>query len=150
MSVLSFFVHGLPAPQGSKRYVGNGVMVESSKKVKPWRQNVVQAAREAIAHFEGFEPLAGPVQLGITFYFPRPKSHFGTGRNAQRLKDTAPHYVTSHHSGDLDKLIRSTSDGLETAGVLRDDSLISISWATKVYGETPGARISVELLTVNV
>ena len=44
-------VRGDPAPQGSKKFVGmaggRGLMVESSKRVKPWRQDVVAAAREA-------------------------------------------------------------------------------------------------------
>lgn len=31
-----FSVLGLPAPQGSKTHVGEGRMVESSKRVKPW------------------------------------------------------------------------------------------------------------------
>ena len=31
-------VIGLPAPQGSKRHVGHGVMIESSNNVKPWRE----------------------------------------------------------------------------------------------------------------
>ena len=34
-----FAVLGLPAPQGSKRHVGEGRMVESSKRVKPWRRH---------------------------------------------------------------------------------------------------------------
>ena len=37
MNDVSFNVIGIPGAQGSKRHVGNGVMVESSKKVKPWR-----------------------------------------------------------------------------------------------------------------
>ena len=36
-----------PAPQGSKRHVGRGVMVESCKNVKPWRLLV---AKTAIIH----------------------------------------------------------------------------------------------------
>ena len=44
MGALTFRVYGTPAPQGSKRHVGRGVMVESSKKVAPWRQDVVAAA----------------------------------------------------------------------------------------------------------
>jgi Holliday junction resolvase RusA-like endonuclease len=48
---------------------------------------------------------------------------------------------------DLDKLLRSTLDGLTDAGVWRDDSqVVSIS-AAKVYaknGDTPGVIIEVE------
>ena len=42
-------VNGLPAPQGSHKHVGGGRMVESSKKVKPWRQDV-KAAAEALGN----------------------------------------------------------------------------------------------------
>ena len=37
MTPITLTVRGLPAPQGSKRHIGRGVMVESSKRVKPWR-----------------------------------------------------------------------------------------------------------------
>ena len=37
MPFLSFDVKGVPGAQGSKRHVGRGVMLESSKKVAPWR-----------------------------------------------------------------------------------------------------------------
>jgi len=42
----SFTVWGIAAPQGSKRHVGNGVMLESSDRVRPWRQDVRFAALE--------------------------------------------------------------------------------------------------------
>ncbi len=35
---------GKPAPQGSKRSLGGRVMIESSKRCKPWRQDVRHAA----------------------------------------------------------------------------------------------------------
>jgi crossover junction endodeoxyribonuclease RusA len=33
-------VRGIPAPQGSKRHVGGGRMIESSRAVGPWREAV--------------------------------------------------------------------------------------------------------------
>src|ERR1700676_3259288 len=33
-------VRGIPAPQGSKRHVGGGRMIEMSKAVGPWREAV--------------------------------------------------------------------------------------------------------------
>jgi hypothetical protein len=45
---LTFVVYGLPAPQGSKRSLGNGILVESSKAVRPWRQDVKHAALACI------------------------------------------------------------------------------------------------------
>ena len=45
-SGFSLTVYGVAAPQGSKRHVGNGVMIESSNRVRPWRQDVRFAALE--------------------------------------------------------------------------------------------------------
>ena len=42
----TFTVLGTPAPQGSKRHVGKGVMVESSRGCKPWRQDVRHTAMD--------------------------------------------------------------------------------------------------------
>lgn len=42
-------VYGLPGAQGSKRAVGRGVMVESFKRVTPWRSAVITATVETHA-----------------------------------------------------------------------------------------------------
>lgn len=143
---LQFRVYGLPAPQGSKRHVGNGVMVEMSKKVKPWRQDVVQAALDAIRNNPTFETLTGPVAVRVTFYFPRPKYHFGTGKNAGLLKAGAPVYQTTNP--DVDKCVRSTFDALTTAGVWRDDNLAADISARKMFDTLPGASVRITPLQV--
>lgn len=135
---LEFWVPGLPAPQGSKRHVGRGVMVESSKHVKPWRESVKWAAREA-ADKSGWRMADGPVVMSVIFLFLRPKSHFGTGKNAGTLKADAPIYVT--RAPDLSKLLRSTEDALVDAGVILDDRLIVDSSQAKRYGKNQGAQI---------
>ena len=138
-------VRGVPAPQGSKRHIGHGIMIENSKKVKPWRQDVRAAA---IDHYEG-DIIARAVEVEIIFLFARPKSHYGTGKNANKLKQKAPECVTSSATGDIDKLCRSTLDGLSAkAGgtVIKDDSLVVSLKAVKKYakeGELLGAKISV-------
>lgn len=136
MSGLVFRVHGIPAPQGSKRHVGNGIMVESSKRVKPWREAVKWAALDA-----GVEQLDGPVEVRVTFHFPRPKSHYRTGRNAGVLRDDAPGFVTSRP--DIDKILRSTLDALGEAGCWRDDAQVALVWTVKAYDSQPGAFIIV-------
>tara|TARA_R110000868_G_scaffold3432_1_gene22152 strand:- start:421 stop:849 length:429 start_codon:yes stop_codon:yes gene_type:complete len=134
---LTFTVAGMaPAPQGSKRYVGNGIMVESSKNVKPWRYLVQQAA-VATQH----PTFQGPISLSCVFLFPRPKSHF-TPKGI--LKPSAP----IHHSvkPDGSKCLRSTEDALVDAALIEDDSRISISSHTKRYigfNEHPGAIITI-------
>ena len=133
-------VFGHPAPQGSKRHVGNGVLIESSARVKPWRQDVRAAALEADAHFDG------PVSLTVGFLLRRPASHFRTGRNAHLLRDSAPPYPGK--KPDIDKLLRSTLDGLGESGIWRDDAQVVEVVARKLYAdhEPVGAHITIEPL----
>lgn len=152
-TTLAFNVNGTPGAQGSKRHVGHGVMVESSKKVKPWRSDVKAAAEQAtnaVATFDPWQPYAGPVHVGLEFRFPRPKAHYRTGSKAHLLRDDAPLFVTSRAHGDADKLARSTLDALVAAGVLADDSLVVVLHVTKRYcaeGQLRGADIYVRDLT---
>lgn len=141
---ITFTVPGIAAPQGSKAPWG----AESNPNTRPWRATVAAAAREAmVAKGEGWtslqHPLASPVSLVVRFTFPRPKSHYGTGRNANTLKDSAPnlHAVKP----DLDKLLRAIGDAV-TGIVVRDDSQISQVFATKEYG-SPAAVVTVSEIT---
>ena len=120
-------------------------MVESSKRVKPWRQDVVAAALRAIEDDPAFEMFTGPVEVNIDFFFARPKSHSGTGRNAGVLKLKAPTYVATRP--DLDKTCRSSLDALQTAGVIRDDALVVRLNAAKRYGMRPCAVVTVKAVT---
>lgn len=137
------FVPGTPAPQGSKRHVGRGVMVESSKRVGPWRERVALVVSNAWTDELG-EPmppiLAGvPVVLKIRFLFRRPRGHFGTGRNADVLKTGAPRLPATRP--DVDKLVRAVLDGM-TGVVLADDAQVAALHAGKEYTAGPeGASI---------
>lgn len=112
-------VHGQPAPQGSKRHVGNGVMIEQSAKVKPWRQDVKNAAADAM-HYGAVPLLAGPLGMTVVFTLPKPLS-------APKRRRTWP-----CRRPDLDKLLRSTLDGL-TGEVFADDAQIVSLRAAKAY-----------------
>lgn len=144
---LAFTVHGTPAGQGSKRHVGRGVMIEQSKRVRPWREAVKHAALDAIAAWEStrstpWTPLMEPVHITVTVRIPRPKSHYRTGRFADILRDDAPTYAPN--TPDLDKALRAIFDALTDAGVWRDDRQVVAVYATKVYDSRPGAVVRVE------
>lgn len=132
---MKFTVYGTPGPQGSKRHVGKGRMIESSKKVAPWREAVVWAFREAIKDRE-WTAITEPVLMKVTFSLQRPKSA------PKRIMRPAKY-------PDLSKLIRSTEDGMTTAGVYADDALIVSIEAHKVFAgtaeglEVPGAYIEI-------
>ena len=150
MTSMTFRVTGLPAPQGSKKAFvrgGRAMLVESAgDKVKSWRQDVVVTARTA-AERRRWAPLTGPVAVELVFFLPRPKGHYGSGKNVGRVRPTAPAFPAT--KADLDKSTRATVDALSTAGVFRDDSQVVRLLALKHYadGVTAGATITIEDLT---
>jgi crossover junction endodeoxyribonuclease RusA len=135
--LVSFTVHGLPISQGSKNPFGGE---SNAKKLKPWRASI---AAEAGEQMNGQPLESGPVRLYGAFYFPRPKSHYGTGRNAGVLKASAPKHITK--VPDLDKLVRAVGDAL-TNVVLRDDAQIVHLYVWKLWGEAARCEITVERL----
>ena len=138
MNSLTFVVYGLAAPQGSKRHMGNGILVESSKAVRPWRQDVKHAALACIPH--DWDPSL-PMALSVVFRFKRAKAHIGK----KGVLPSAPEHNTSGRHGDLSKLVRSTEDAL-TGVVYDDDRQIVTLTASKRYcvGDEPqGAVITV-------
>lgn len=120
-------------------------MIESSKKVKPWREAVKWAALDELGDYfgPGFAFFNEPLYLGVAFYLPRPRSHYRTGKHSHELRDNAPHYVGKRP--DLDKLLRSTLDALGEAGCWIDDAQVAHITAMKMYadGRQPGAYITV-------
>lgn len=150
MSALTIDVVGLPAPQGSKKAfynkkTGHINQVESSKKVAPWRQDVVHAAQAAAVDQE-WTPPAEPVEISIDFYLARPRYHFRTGARANELKPNAPSYVDK--KPDVDKLARATLDALTNSAVIRDDAQVAALTLVKRYADgATGARITIRPLT---
>lgn len=153
-TIIRFEVLGMPAPQGSKKafvnkFTGKAQMKEQSDRVAPWRQDVKAAAYAECVRLGLPGPLDGALRIQIDFRFPRPKSHFGTGRNATVLKPSAPIWVTEGGKGDVDKLLRSTFDALTYSGMIADDRMAARVVGEKRYcmdGELPGATVTVRML----
>lgn len=129
---IDFFVDGKPAPQGSKRHVGGGRMIEASKALKPWRHHIAETAAKHLAGAEHWLPVTGePVSIELWFVMPRPV----------RTKITVPHIKRP----DVDKLARAVLDGL-TGVLFDDDSAVVHLLARKRMAEpdeTTGVHIRV-------
>jgi crossover junction endodeoxyribonuclease RusA len=125
----SFTVWGTAAPQGSKRHVGNGVMLESSKRLRPWRQDVRFAA---LARRPPDWDMTTPMRLDLVFWFARPASHYGTKNSISYLKANAPAQPVSARLGDIDKLSRAVLDALTGVAYLDDRQVIQLE-ASKGY-----------------
>lgn len=124
-ALLDVFIPGHPATQGSKRHVGNGVMVEMDKKLPAWRKAIKLTCR---MKYKG-EPLDLPVKVTVVFYLPRPKK---------------PRFDLPATAVDCDKNERALGDGLEQAGVLKNDARI-VHWDARQEYTTgqPGAHVVV-------
>lgn len=141
--MITLKVFGCPAPQGSKRFVGmkggRGVMIESSKKVRPWRQDVKAEAERVRA---GRPPLDCPLSVLMVFTVPKPKS-------APKTRKTWP-----DRKPDASKLVRSTEDALVDAGLISDDArIVNYERVAKVFPnedrhalEAPGVLIVISPL----
>lgn len=138
-SELQVFVKGIPAPQGSKRHVGGGRLIEASKFLEPWREAIARAVFMEWMRSGDDRPFTEPVVVYVTFYLPRPKSVLRLWPSGARDRDT-------------DKLQRAIGDALSiNAKAIADDSLI-VKWRDPVKywaatQEEAGARIYVRLAT---
>jgi Holliday junction resolvase RusA-like endonuclease len=136
-------VFGLPVQVGSKnaRSINGKVVIydQTGKRGKTWRSDIKEAVRDA---FDA-TPHQGPVVVKMLFYMPRPKYHYGTGKNKDRLKPSAPNFHDK--MPDLDKLERNVNDALSKIAIL-DDCSISSVFKMKIYGERPGMMLKVYAL----
>lgn len=142
---ISAWVAGRPAPQGSKTYLGRrggrGVLVESSKAVKPWRADVREAFMSLAPVGEEALPSHVALVVKIVFVMPRPASTPKTRATPPAVKRP-----------DLDKLVRAVLDAIGSAGVWADDSQVVTVHAHKrvaELGEPTGAMIHIEPVIVS-
>lgn len=133
--MIYFVVKGIPIGQGSMkafpRKGGRGVIVtHNSSKLKPWREQISWAAKEAMKTFKvSLIERPTPVKVLANFYFVRPKK-------GQEWKSTKP---------DIDKLERAIFDAM-TGIVYRDDSQIAFVQAAKFWAKSDWVSVSVEAM----
>jgi Holliday junction resolvase RusA-like endonuclease len=131
---LTITVRDTPRPGGSKRAFyskksGRAFVVDASKHTKTWRESV----RSAALHAYTGNPLKDAFAVMHIFYFKRPNSHFGSGKNIDVIKSSAPDFHTK--KPDLTKLIRSTEDAL-TGIIWVDDSQVIMRTDEKRYASS--------------
>ena len=129
---IRFTVYGRPQQVGSKipqpvygrnkqPVMSKGRVVcnirDDNKKAPLWMAQVTEAARRV---YQG-DLISSPCLLSVDFFFARPKSHYGTGRNAGKRKPSAPRYHAQ--TPDLAKLMRAIEDGI-TGIIWHDDKQV--------------------------
>ena len=86
-------------------------------------------------------PLTGPLDVLLVFDLPRPKSHYGTGRNADKLKPSAPNYPMGNRN-DVENLAKAVLDAMNMV-IWRDDSQVVGLQVNKHYDAKPGVTIQI-------
>jgi Holliday junction resolvase RusA-like endonuclease len=108
----------------------------------PWMKKVARSAREVMGDRPPFD---GPVKLHIRFYLERPAYHFGTGKNAGRLKER---YMNAHHTVRPDrlKLARAIEDAL--TGIFYVDDAQTVGGPPEKFYAAPGdsQRVEIEMI----
>jgi Holliday junction resolvase RusA-like endonuclease len=134
-----FWVSGIPAGQPRPRaFIRNGsVRVYDPGTAEGWKGQIAVAFRD----LPFIEPWAGPVALTMKFYFPRPRSHFRTGRHAELMRDDSPVWHTG--KPDSDNLAKAVADTLTHLALWKDDAQVCRMIVSKQYGDKPGCFISV-------
>ena len=130
------------APQGSKKHVGRGIMVETCKRLKSWRKEVSLRAKLIVD-----EIIEEPVEIEVVFWFKRPLKHYLPNG---MVRQSAPVYITNKNKGDIDKHCRALLDSL-TKSAFADDSQVVSLHAVKKYCETEsqtGATIKIRSINL--
>ena len=150
MKEFVFSVNGIPKPAGSKTafaikkggvYTGRTVVMDACKKTKSWQATVkAEAKKHAPA-----TPAVGPIGVELTFWLPRPKSHFGTGKNSNIRKASAPEWHTG--KPDVLKLARAVEDAM-TGIIYVDDAQIIQEEISKGYSS--GSSIGVDVRVIEL
>lgn len=148
---LTFTAWGRPVGQGNHRTTRTGRTYETTRGHAGWRTNVTSEAEGAVTAYNTTagraEPwpkmgLDCPVAVGLRFHVPRPRSHYGTGRNHDQLLPSAPRYPITNSAGDtakadIDKQVRAILDALTVARVIYDDARVVKLVVEQVYALTP-------------
>jgi Holliday junction resolvase RusA-like endonuclease len=150
--VLSFFVQGTPVPQGSKKAWYNAktrqvqMYEDAGVRHSTWRHEVSGYARQAMADAHLVHPLTDALLVHIEFRLQRPANHYGTGRNANTLKPSAPAFPAK--VPDIDKLTRSIFDSMTSIVFVDDSQVVTLNarkrWADR-FTEQEGVKVAIAL-----
>jgi crossover junction endodeoxyribonuclease RusA len=138
--MIAFSVPGLPATQGSKRYIGNGRFIDSCKRLPAWRSLVAHMASQV----NDSALIDGAISLSIKFVLPRPKGHYGK----KGLRPAAPKYPTG--KPDLCKMVRAVEDALKGVVWTDDSRVVVYDRVIKVYADNQGEFIGAHVQIMEV
>lgn len=123
-----FKILGVPISKKRPRFVSS-----KGKNGKDFTRNVnIQQTEEGrflwdvLTQLDNKDVLTGAIRIDFGFFFERPKSHFGTGRNANKLKDSAPTFCNKV-AKDCDNMEKFAMDSMNKYIYLDDRQVVELS-----------------------
>jgi Holliday junction resolvase RusA-like endonuclease len=139
----TFRANGMPKGQPRPRAFSRGgrAAVYDPGTAEGWKSCVAVAAQE----LEG-AAIHCPLSVTLTFYLPRPKSHY---RNNGTLKDSSPVYMNVNKP-DIDNLAKAVLDALTNIRAWLDDDQVCELTIRKYWEQpqthAPGCMIRIDEL----
>ena len=146
-SSIIFSVHGEPIPGSQLQMNRKTGHIYRPPEHKQRVFSVHEYARHALSQM-GFTdvPFYGrdtPVNLSVLFFFGYRKIDFGTGKNANKLKNSAPKFMLGKK--DLDNLLKPLKDGMQGVIYHDDKQVVEYGYITKRYSLNPHTKIKLEI-----
>lgn len=137
---IKIVIPGTPIPKRRPRFARHG------RRVVTYNDQEFEAKQAKLFVYQQIKtcqamPLTGPINAEIIFYMPRPKAHYGTGKNSGILKKTALLYHIN--KPDLDNLTKWIYDIFNKI-VWKDDAQIIFEKAEKRYSENPRTEVCIK------
>jgi len=139
---MKIIIPGDPIAKARPRFARRGQFVSTYNVQETEEGRALLLCRDQIK-----EQFTGPIEASLWFFIRRPKSHYGTGRNAEILKKTSPVYP-SVKPPDVDNYVKFYLDILNGVAWV-DDAQICYIKACKRFceiGKQPSTVIMLQPL----
>ena len=137
--IKTIYIPGVPDSKMRPRATKNGHMYDPNAAKK---EASIQKAQ--VTGYKGV--FKGALRVNFDFVFPRPKSHYRTGKNAGTLRPDAPEYCCN--SKDFDNLEKFYCDSFNFIHYVDDRQIVAAStfktWAE--FEKTPHVKMTIKAL----
>ena len=137
---MRIIVEGNPVAKKRPRFARRGKFVATYNPQKKEEGSFLARAKGQIGR-----KMAGPLRVDCWFYIPRPKSHYGRGRNSGRLLITAPKHIMGKF--DVDNLLKHCLDALNGYAWDDDGQIIALT-GIKAYADDGQPRTEIEVMEI--
>ena len=135
---IKFQVLGDPQAQKRHKHYKRGSFVKVYDPSEEAKTNFLLTVQE----YAPKSPILGDIMLTVWFLMPRPRNHYGTGKNQAKLKDSAP--INHTKKPDIDNLLKFIMDSLGGRGIYwKDDAQVYSIIVQKLYSDKPRTVIQI-------